>query len=146
MDEATTRVRLAFEQVAPEIRAHELTPEARLVEDLGLDRLAKWQVAVAIERIARVEIDDAKIDSATRVADFISLAVSDAPLPAQDGAEPVSDTQGSEKIDNDGFADNAAKIGRRKDNDSTSVKNFTDNDAPKDLAEELANLAEFFKK
>lgn len=141
MEQAMSRVRLAFKQSAPEIEDAELIPEARLVEDLGLDTLAKWQVACAIERIARVELLDSQIDHAVTVKDFVALAVSDAPLPQEIQASANSDQEDCGNTSLPSVPRDIAGTSEHTDESNVLPGQTTEN-----LEKELANLADFFKR
>ncbi|MGV9184212.1 acyl carrier protein [Arcanobacterium canis] len=141
MDQAMSRVHLAFKQSAPEIEDAELIPEARLAEDLGLDTLAHWQVASAIERIARVELLDSQIDRAITVGDFVALAVSDAPLPREIEIPGNSDEAHSGNISYPSVPRDKAGSSERAHDGNVSRGEMTD-----DLSQELAHLADLFKR
>ena len=51
----------------------EVTPAARLVEDLGLDSLDQIEIQMAIETARRVTMEDGVIFDAVTVADLIAL-------------------------------------------------------------------------
>lgn len=51
----------------------EVTPDARLVEDLGCDSLDQIEIAITIEAAKRITIEDEAIFAAVTVADLAAL-------------------------------------------------------------------------
>lgn len=51
----------------------EVTTEARLVDDLGMDSLDAVELAIAIERQFKVEISDDQVVKLRTVADIVTL-------------------------------------------------------------------------
>ncbi len=55
------------------VESWEVVPEARLIEDLGADRLNRGEIISAIEREWNLEIDEDTVESVTTVEDAINL-------------------------------------------------------------------------
>lgn len=118
------RIVTVLASVAPEIPEAEIVADAHLETDLGLDRLSVWALANGLEKIAKVEIPDAKIQNSHTVADLIPLAISNEPLPnteRTDSGEPI------DKPDTD--------VVTQVDTESEPTEN---------MADALENLADFF--
>jgi acyl carrier protein len=58
--------------IAPE----QITPEARLVEDLGLDSLDAVELAIAVERRFEIEVAEEELARLQTVADMLALVES----------------------------------------------------------------------
>lgn len=130
-DLALARIRVALDDIAPEIPEDEIHPQARLHEDLRLDTVSIWALAVNLEKLARIEIPDVSISSATTIDDFISIA--------------MTSTYNDTIATSDGSSD-------KDDKNAPKVTNDTHNDPQADAqdAENLtaaaADLAAFFNK
>ena len=55
--------------VVPEL----VRPEARLVEDIGMDSVDRVQLATAVEQQFRVRVPDEKLDAMVMVADVVAV-------------------------------------------------------------------------
>jgi acyl carrier protein len=58
------------------IAAEQITPDARLVEDLGLDSLDAVELAIAIEREFDIEVAEDELASLKTVANVLTLVES----------------------------------------------------------------------
>ncbi len=58
--------------IAPE----QITPEARLAEDLGLDSLDAVELAIAVERRFAIEVTEEELAGLRTVADMLALVES----------------------------------------------------------------------
>jgi acyl carrier protein len=56
--------------------AEQLTPEARLVEDLGLDSLDAVELAISVERKFDIEVPEEELTKLKTVADMVTLVES----------------------------------------------------------------------
>jgi acyl carrier protein len=56
--------------------AEQLVPEARLVEDLGLDSLDAVELAISVERKFDIEVPEEELTKLKTVADMIALVES----------------------------------------------------------------------
>lgn len=70
---ALAQIRVSLADIAPEIPEQEIVPDARIFEDLRLDLVTKWALAVELERITKSELLDREIHAAATVSDFIQL-------------------------------------------------------------------------
>ncbi|AHU90376.1 hypothetical protein V3M78_09035 [Trueperella pyogenes] len=78
-DLALARARVVLADIAPEIPDSEIVPDARLVDDLKLDLVSIWALATGLEKLAKVEILDADICSATTLGDLLAHALTEVP-------------------------------------------------------------------
>jgi acyl carrier protein len=53
--------------------AEQIVPEARLVEDLGLDSLDAVELAIAVERRFNIEVPEEELTKLKTVADMLAL-------------------------------------------------------------------------
>ena len=58
------------------LRAEQLVPEARLVEDLGLDSLDAVELAISVERKFDIEVPEEELTKLKTVADMVALVQS----------------------------------------------------------------------
>jgi acyl carrier protein len=56
--------------------AEQIVPEARLVEDLGLDSLDAVELAIAVERKFDIEVPEEELTKLKTVADMLALVQS----------------------------------------------------------------------
>ena len=56
--------------------AEQLVPEARLVEDLGLDSLDAVELAISVERKFDIEVPEEELTKLKTVADMVTLVES----------------------------------------------------------------------
>jgi acyl carrier protein len=56
--------------------AEQIVPEARLVEDLGLDSLDAVELAIAVERKFDIEVPEEELTKLKTVADMLALVES----------------------------------------------------------------------
>ena len=56
--------------------AEQLVPEARLVEDLGLDSLDAVELAISVERKFDIEVPEEELAKLKTVADMLALVAS----------------------------------------------------------------------
>ena len=56
--------------------AEQLVPEARLVEDLGLDSLDAVELAISVERKFDIEVPEEELTKLKTVADMVALVES----------------------------------------------------------------------
>jgi acyl carrier protein len=56
--------------------AEQIVPEARLVEDLGLDSLDAVELAIAVERRFEIEVPEEELTKLKTVADMVALVQS----------------------------------------------------------------------
>ncbi|XCB30268.1 hypothetical protein RQN30_02215 [Arcanobacterium hippocoleae] len=75
---ALAQIRVVLSEIAPEIPENEILPAANLFQDLGLDLVSKWALAVELEKITKSELLDKQITAAVTVADFMGLISSSA--------------------------------------------------------------------
>jgi acyl carrier protein len=59
--------------------AEQLVPEARLVEDLGLDSLDAVELAISVERKFDIEVPEEELTKLKTVADMVALVESRLP-------------------------------------------------------------------
>ena len=59
--------------------AEQLVPEARLVEDLGLDSLDAVELAISVERKFDIEVPEEELTKLKTVADMVTLVESRLP-------------------------------------------------------------------
>ena len=59
-----------------DFRAEQLVPEARLVEDLGLDSLDAVELAISVERKFDIEVPEEELTKLKTVADMVALVES----------------------------------------------------------------------
>ena len=79
-DLALARARVLLAEIAPEIPEDEIIPGAHVADDLGLDLVSVWALATGLEKMAKVEINDADIAAATSLGSLLNHALSDVPL------------------------------------------------------------------
>jgi acyl carrier protein len=58
------------------LSAEQIVPEARLVEDLGLDSLDAVELAIAVERKFEIEVPEEELTKLKTVADMLALVES----------------------------------------------------------------------
>ena len=58
------------------LTAEQIVPEARLVEDLGLDSLDAVELAIAVERKFEIEVPEEELTKLKTVADMLALVES----------------------------------------------------------------------
>ena len=58
------------------LRAEQLVPGARLVEDLGLDSLDAVELAISVERKFDIEVPEEELTKLKTVADMVALVES----------------------------------------------------------------------
>lgn len=58
------------------LTAEQIVPEARLVEDLGLDSLDAVELAIAVERKFDIEVPEEELTKLKTVADMLALVES----------------------------------------------------------------------
>ncbi|QJC21641.1 hypothetical protein [Arcanobacterium buesumense] len=80
-DLALARIRVALDEIAPEIPDAEIVPQARLIDDLHLDEVSVWALVTNLEMLAKKHIADALIHQAHTVNDLIEL-IADKPIHA----------------------------------------------------------------
>lgn len=97
-DLALARARVVLADVAPEIPESEVVPSARLVEDLGLDVVSVWALAAGLEKLAKVEILDNDICSATTLKDLLDHALTDVPLDFKNSAAGAATADDSQPV------------------------------------------------
>ena len=139
-DLALARARVLLAQIAPEIPGDEIVPDADLTDDLGLDLVSIWALATGLEKMAKVEINDADIVAATSLRSLLNHALSDVPLEYQqvdEGSGAASDDSKSDdsKSDAGNHADEAATNDHAPDEDD---------DTPENLQSALEDLADLF--
>lgn len=139
-DLALARARVLLAQIAPEIPGDEIVPDADLTDDLGLDLVSIWALATGLEKMAKVEINDADIAAATSLGSLLNHALSDVPLEyqqADEGSGAASDDSKSDdsKSDAGNHADEAATSDDAPDEDD---------DTPENLQSALEDLADLF--
>lgn len=139
-DLALARARVLLAQIAPEIPGDEIVPDADLTDDLGLDLVSVWALATGLEKMAKVEINDADIAAATSLGSLLNHALSDVPLEyqqADEGSGAASDDSKSDdsKSDAGNHADEAATSDDAPDEDD---------DTPENLQSALEDLADLF--
>lgn len=139
-DLALARARVLLAQIAPEIPGDEIVPGADLTDDLGLDLVSVWALATGLEKMAKVEINDADIAAATSLGSLLNHALSDVPLEyqqADEGSGAASDDSKSDdsKSDAGNHADEAATSDDAPDEDD---------DTPENLQSALEDLADLF--
>ena len=61
------------------LAAEQLVPEARLVEDLGLDSLDAVELAISVERKFDIEVPEEELTKLKTVADMVALVESRLP-------------------------------------------------------------------
>ena len=61
------------------LQAEQLVPEARLVEDLGLDSLDAVELAISVERKFDIEVPEEELTKLKTVADMVALVESRLP-------------------------------------------------------------------
>lgn len=139
-DLALARARVLLAQIAPEIPGDEIVPDADLTDDLGLDLVSIWALATGLEKMAKVEINDADIAAATSLGSLLDHALSDVPLEyqqADEGSGAASDDSKSDagKSDAGNHADEAGTSDDAPDEDD---------DTPENLQSALEDLADLF--
>lgn len=141
-DLALARARVLLAQIAPEIPGDEIVPDADLTDDLGLDLVSVWALATGLEKMAKVEINDADIAAATSLGSLLNHALSDVPLEyqqADEGSGAASDDSKSDAGKSDAEAatsdDEAATSDDAPDEDD---------DTPENLQSALEDLADLF--
>lgn len=139
-DLALARARVLLAQIAPEIPGDEIVPDADLTDDLGLDLVSIWALATGLEKMAKVEINDADIAAATSLGSLLNHALSDVPLDylqADEGSGAASYDSKSDdsKSDAGNHADEAATSDDAPDEDD---------DTPENLQSALEDLADLF--
>ena len=137
-DLALARARVLLAQIAPEIPGDEIVPDADLTDDLGLDLVSIWALATGLEKMAKVEINDADIAAATSLGSLLNHALSDVPLEYQ---------QVDERAASDDSKSDAGKrdAGNRTDEAATSDDApDEDDDTPENLQSALEDLADLF--
>ena len=137
-DLALARARVLLAQIAPEIPGDEIVPDADLTDDLGLDLVSIWALATGLEKMAKVEINDADIAAATSLGSLLDHALSDVPLEYQ---------QADERAASDDSKSDAGKrdAGNRTDEAATSDDApDEDDDTPENLQSALEDLADLF--
>ena len=139
-DLALARARVLLAQIAPEIPGDEIVPDADLTDDLGLDLVSIWALATGLEKMAKVEINDADIAAATSLGSLLNHALSDVPLEyqqADEGSGAASDDSKSDagKSDAGNHADEAATSDDAPDEDDAT---------PVNLQSALEDLADLF--
>lgn len=55
------------------LQAEQIVPEARLVEDLGLDSLDAVELAIAVERKFNIDVPEEELTKLKTVADMVKL-------------------------------------------------------------------------
>lgn len=139
-DLALARARVLLAQIAPEIPGDEIVPDADLTDDLGLDLVSIWALATGLEKMAKVEINDADIAAATSLGSLLDHALSDVPLEyqqADEGSGAASDDSKSDAGKTD--------AGNRTDEAATSDDApDEDDDTPENLQSALEDLADLF--
>ena len=55
------------------LQVEQIVPEARLVEDLGLDSLDAVELAIAVERKFEIEVPEEELTKLKTVADMVAL-------------------------------------------------------------------------
>lgn len=163
-DLALARARVLLADIAPEIPEAEIVPEAELRGDLGLDVVSIWALAVGLEKMAKVEINDSHISTATTLASLLERALSDVPLEYADFGRSASNSGGCTRDDgaaNDAGQDSAtagasrqgasgqAETGADTDVAGTDVVDDQSdgesaNASPEDLQAALEDLASLF--
>lgn len=131
---ALARARVLLKDIAPELPEDEIVSDAGLAEDLGLDIVSIWALAHGLEKMAKVEINDADISSATTLGNLLEHALSDVPIEFQqiDELESTYDDGGS-ALSDDAVAE------------STSTSELSDDDdSPENLQSALEDLADLF--
>ena len=139
-DLALARARVLLAEIAPEIPEDEIIPGAHVADDLGLDLVSVWALATGLEKMAKVEINDADIAAATSLGSLLNQALSDVPLEyqqADEGSGAASDDSKSDagKSDAGNHADEAATSDDAPDEDD---------DTPENLQSALEDLADLF--
>lgn len=139
-DLALARARVLLAEIAPEIPEDEIIPGAHVADDLGLDLVSVWALATGLEKMAKVEINDADIAAATSLGSLLNHALSDVPLEyqqADEGSGAASDDSKSDdsKSDAGNHADEAATSDDAPDEDD---------DTPENLQSALEDLADLF--
>lgn len=134
-DLALARARVLLAQIAPEIPGDEIVPGADLTDDLGLDLVSVWALATGLEKMAKVEINDADIAAATSLGSLLNHALSDVPLEYQQADEGSGAASDDSKSDAGNHADEAATSDDAPDEDD---------DTPENLQSALEDLADLF--
>ena len=144
-DLALARARVLLAQIAPEIPGDEIVPDADLTDDLGLDLVSIWALATGLEKMAKVEINDADIAAATSLGSLLNHALSDVPLDyqqADEGSGAASDDSKSAAGKSDAGKSDA---GNHADEAATSDDApDEDDDTPENLQSALEDLADLF--
>ncbi|WP_216423416.1 hypothetical protein [Arcanobacterium phocae] len=94
-DLALARIRVALDEIAPEIPDSEIIPSARLQQDLRLDEVSVWALVTNVEMLSKKHISDTVAQHFGTVADVIE-AIADEPKRAveedtRDVASAVAD-------------------------------------------------------
>ena len=149
-DLGLARARVLLAQIAPEIPGDEIVPDADLTDDLGLDLVSIWALATGLEKMAKVEINDADIAAATSLGSLLNHALSDVPLDylqADEGSGAASDDSKSAAGKSDAGKSDAGKsdAGNHADEAATSDDApDEDDDTPENLQSALEDLADLF--
>ena len=134
-DLALARARVVLADVAPEIPTSEIAPGARLSEDLELDQVSIWALAAGLEKLAKVQINDADICASTTLDDLLAHVLTDLPADYAEevglagGAEP-DETEAGGGAGADGVVENAQEDAA---------------DDAEDLAAAMEDMANLFK-
>lgn len=160
-DVALARTRVVLAEIAPEIPETEVIPSADLREDLRLDELTIWALAVGLEKLAKVQMDDDAIEAARTVADVVKLAESDIPADYMDlavstasegaetsAAEGAGGTEGTGTAEGTPAAQGTESGAQGEANATTGSQSESaepDGSAQEEsLADAMADLANFF--
>lgn len=76
-DLALARIRVALDDIAPEIPDEEIVPDAHLVNTLRLDTVSIWSLGTALETLAKTRLTDAQIRAWDTVGSVMADIASD---------------------------------------------------------------------
>lgn len=139
-DLALARARVLLAQIAPEIPEEDIVPQAHLVDDLGLDAVSIWALAAGLEKMAKVEINDADITASTTVASLLEHALSDVPVEFLESTGGEVDTPAEAEGTNGHATDAGTAQG-----EASAAQGEPGAEGPEDLQSALEDLADLFK-
>lgn len=133
-DLALARARVLLAEISPEIPEDEIVPDAHVADDLGLDLVSLWAFATGLEKLAKVEINDADIIATTTLGSLLEHALSDVPLEFHHSESP-KETDNAE-VEND--------VEPQAPSDAMQTEEWAENHG--DLQSALENLANLFNQ
>lgn len=89
-DLALAQIRVALDDIAPEINDDEIVPDARLVDDLGLDEVSVWALVTNVEMISKKHVADSAIHALSSVEDLMVLIMDEPAASQEDDAQDLA--------------------------------------------------------